>query len=55
MPAAGDWSPITILLAALGILAAVTNSLSVPGSGFWQQNWESHIDMLENEVRGQLV
>ncbi len=52
--AAGDWSPITILLAALGILTAVTNALSVRGSGFWQQNWESHIDMLENEFEGSL-
>jgi hypothetical protein len=52
--AAGDWSPITILLAALGILTALTHSLSVRGSGFWQQNWESHIDILENEFEGSL-
>jgi DUF2934 family protein len=48
------WSPVTVLLAGLGILTAVANSLSARGSRFWQENWESHIDMLEDEIEGRL-
>lgn len=53
-PAANDWSPITVALAGLGILTAVANTLSARGSRFWQENWEHHIDMLEDTIEGRL-
>jgi hypothetical protein len=53
-PAANDWSPITVALAGLGILTAVANILSAHGSRFWQENWEHHIDMLEDTIEGRL-
>ncbi|WP_164606231.1 hypothetical protein [Rhodopseudomonas sp. BR0M22] len=43
-----------LALAALGLLTAFANSLVVRGSKFWQNNWEKHIDMLENAVEGRL-
>jgi hypothetical protein len=52
-PGAGA-SPITILLAGIGILTAFTNTLAAHGSRFWQENWENHIDMLEDEFEGRL-
>jgi hypothetical protein len=47
-------TPIAVALAGLGILTALANYLSARGSKFWQQNWESHIDMLEDGVEGRL-
>jgi hypothetical protein len=46
--------PIAVALAGLGILTALANYLSARGSKFWQQNWESHIDMLEDGIEGRL-
>jgi hypothetical protein len=48
-----QWTLVTIALSVLGILTAVANSLS-GGSKFWQENWERHIDMLEDEIEGRL-
>jgi hypothetical protein len=48
------WGPITLALAMLGTLTAVANYLSAFGSKFWQENWEHHIDMLEDELEGRL-
>jgi len=45
-------SPFYLL--GLGILTAFTNTLSAFGSRFWQENWEKHIDMLEDEFEGRL-
>lgn len=51
----GRFNPqITILVALLGALAALTGLLSAKGSKFWQANWEAHVDFLENEVEGKL-
>lgn len=49
-----SWSPITIALSGVGILTALANTLSAHGSKFWQQNWEMHIDMLEDDIEGRL-
>jgi hypothetical protein len=38
----------------LGALTAVANYFSASGSKFWQENWERHIDMLEDEFEGRL-
>lgn len=45
---------IAVALSILGILTAVANYLSTRGSRFWQENWEKHIDMLEDEIEGRL-
>jgi hypothetical protein len=47
-------SPITVALAGLGILTALANAFSARGSRVWQDNWENHIDMLEDEIEGRL-
>jgi hypothetical protein len=49
-----EWTALTIPLASLGILTALANSLSARGSRFWQENWEKHIDMLEDTIEGRL-
>lgn len=45
---------IPIALAALGTVTAFAGYLSAKGSKFWQENWEYHIDMLEDEFEGRL-
>jgi hypothetical protein len=49
-----EWGIIPVALSGLGVLTAFANSLSASGSKFWQQNWERHIDMLEDEIEGRL-
>ncbi len=53
-PVSDAWSPIAVALAGLGILTALASALSARGSSFWQNNWEKHIDMLEDEIEGRL-
>lgn len=45
---------IPVALAALGTVTAFSGYLSARGSKFWQENWEHHIDMLEDEFEGRL-
>jgi hypothetical protein len=45
---------IPLALAALGSVTALAGWLSARGSKFWQENWEYHIDMLEDEFEGRL-
>jgi hypothetical protein len=52
--ATDEWRPVAVALAGLGILTAVANYLSARGSRFWQDNWEKHIDMLEDGIEGRL-
>jgi hypothetical protein len=49
-----QWGPLALAPSSLGILTALANRLSAGGSKFWQENWEKHIDMLENEFEGRL-
>jgi hypothetical protein len=51
---ADQWTPITVAIAALGFLTGAANSASARGSKFWQENWECHIDMLEDAIEGRL-
>jgi hypothetical protein len=52
---ASNLSPlIPVALAALGVVTAFAGFLSAKGSKFWQENWECHIDMLEDEFEGRL-
>lgn len=51
----GDFEPsMALAISLLGALAAWTAILSAKGSKFWQENWEMHVDFLENEVEGKL-
>lgn len=45
---------IPVAIAALGLVTSVAGVLSAKGSKFWQENWEHHIDMLEDEFEGRL-
>ncbi len=49
--------PIQILQlpAAIGAVSGFIAWLSARGSKYWQENWESHVDMLEAEVEGRLT
>lgn len=50
----GAPAAIPVLLSALGVVTAWAGCLSALGSKFWQENWEHHIDMLEDEFEGKL-
>jgi hypothetical protein len=52
--AAGAPAVISVALSALGTIAAAAGWYSAKGSKFWQENWEHHIDMLEDEFEGSL-
>lgn len=43
---------VPVALASLGAIAAAASWFSSQGSKFWQENWEHHIDMLEDEFEG---
>lgn len=45
---------LAVALGALGLLTSLAGWLSAKGSKFWQENWEHHIDMLEDEFEGRL-
>lgn len=45
---------ITLALSVLGFLTALAGLLSALGSKFWQENWEHHIEMLEDSIEGRL-
>ncbi len=45
---------LPVALSALGALTASAGYFSAKGSKFWQENWEHHIDMLEDEFEGRL-
>jgi Protein of unknown function (DUF2934) len=49
-----EWGPIIVGLAGLGILTAIASALSARGSRFWQNNWEKHIEVLEDFTEGRL-
>lgn len=41
--------------AAIGVITAVAGILTARGSKFWQENWEAHVDMLEEETGERLT
>ncbi len=43
-----------LVLAALGFIFSVAWALANHGSKHWQENWENHIDLLEDKVTGPL-
>lgn len=50
----GRWAVISVAFACLGILTSLAGLLVAQGSKFWQNNWELHIDMLEDAFEGKL-
>jgi hypothetical protein len=45
---------IELYLILLGIIVSVAWLLVIKGSKFWQENWEAHIDHLEDAITGPL-
>lgn len=45
---------ILMAVAIFGMTTALTGVLTAKGSKFWQQNWEAHVDFLEDEIEGRL-
>lgn len=45
---------LPLALACLGFICAFAGWLSAKGSKFWYQNWEKHIDCLEDAFEGRL-
>jgi hypothetical protein len=43
------------LPASIGAVSGFVGWLSARGSKFWQENWEAHVDMLEQEIEGSLT
>lgn len=41
--------------AGLGAISAQVGWLTAKGSKFWQENWEAHVDLLEQEVEGRMT
>ena len=51
----GKLGLIPLGLASIGLLTAVASWFAAEGSKFWQENWERHIDHLEDEHEGALL
>jgi|GEM_PF-6946029 len=51
---AGGFYLLAVPVAFIGFFTALANLLAGQGSKFWQENWEKHIDMLEDEFEGRL-
>jgi len=49
-----DNSWLLLIFSCLGFLFSVAWHLVNRGSKFWQNNWERHVDLLENQVVGPL-
>ncbi len=46
---------LLLLPTALGALTAFSALLTARGSKFWQENWEAHVDALEEAVEGRMT
>lgn len=45
---------LSVVLSCLGIVFSFAWFLVNRGSKFWQENWEKHVDILENKIQGPL-
>ncbi|HCD6357309.1 TPA: hypothetical protein NDU07_005770, partial [Klebsiella variicola] len=45
---------LTLLVGCLGVVFSFAWVCVNKGSKFWQQNWEKHVDMLEDDITGPL-
>jgi len=46
---------LLLVAEAIGVITAFAGYLTACGSKFWQENWEAHMDMLENELGARLT
>lgn len=46
---------VLMVPAALGAVTALVGWLTAQGSKFWQENWEGHVDALEDRLGGRLT
>jgi hypothetical protein len=46
---------VLMIPAGLGAITAQVGLLTAQGSKFWQENWEGHVDALEDDVEGRLT
>jgi hypothetical protein len=49
-----EYRSLAVAFAGIGFLTAWAAWLSAQGSKFWQENWEKHIDLLEDDLEGRL-
>jgi hypothetical protein len=53
---AGDqYSQRLIIPGSIGVITGFAGYLTARGSKFWQENWEKHIDVLEQETKERLT
>ncbi|MGE1110102.1 hypothetical protein ACQJ2X_30505, partial [Bacillus wiedmannii] len=45
---------VSIIIASIGFVFTFAWFLSSRGSKYWQENWENHLDLLENKITGPL-
>jgi hypothetical protein len=46
--------PMVLPVAILGAVTALAGIMTAKGSKFWQENWEGHVDFLEDKFEGRL-
>jgi hypothetical protein len=52
----GDLDRLALLVpAGLGAISAQVAWITAKGSKFWQENWEAHVDLLEQDVEGRMT
>jgi hypothetical protein len=44
-----------LIPAPIGVITAFAGYLTARGSKFWQENWEAHVDLLEDETQERLT
>jgi hypothetical protein len=44
-----------LLPASIGVVTAFAGYLTACGSKFWQENWEAHVDLLEDQTQRRLT
>jgi hypothetical protein len=53
----GEIKAMALLLipSSIGVITALAGLLTARGSKFWQENWEAHVDLLEDETKERLT
>ncbi len=46
---------LLLIPAPIGVITALAGYLTARGSKFWQENWEAHVDLLEDETKERLT
>ncbi len=49
-----EFKEMTIVVSMIGLLFSIGWYLANRGSKYWQKNWETHVDLLEDELIGPL-